>query len=185
MMQFWSDDFDMDLLKIFPNAPKMLAHPDRVLWTVGHTSYGRLNNPCCWNTAGGGYGAFLWMVKPNLERDKYGWFNIGGYVANEPEVECTWLEWMRDAWAHMHAATILPTGRRLPPFQWAPFERIMYDLRGWHKRDVSEDRADALRWITRCDSIIEAAAGGSEEPDERRRRLFKAVVRARAQEFEF
>jgi hypothetical protein len=55
--KFWSDDFDMDLLKVFPQVEGMLRDPNIPLWTVGHESHGRLNHPACWNS----YGAFLWL----------------------------------------------------------------------------------------------------------------------------
>jgi hypothetical protein len=148
--KFWSDDFDMDLLKVFPDTPSLLREPDRVLWTVGHTTDGRLNHPTSWNT----HGAFLWLQKPNLERDKHGWFSIGGCVSNCQEVECTWLEWLRDVWSHSIGAVILPSNRRLPPPPTNDFMAIMYDLRGWQKRDVTESRKRAMQWILRCDFIL-------------------------------
>jgi hypothetical protein len=148
--KFWSDDFDMDLLKVFPNVPKMLKEPDLIVWTVGHESFGRLNHPNTWNS----HGAFLWTVRPALQRDEHGWFNIDGCVGDSPEIECTWLEWLRDAWSHHYGAIILPAKRMLPPSDWPSFERIMYDLRGWHKCNVSEDRATALKWIMRCETLL-------------------------------
>jgi hypothetical protein len=143
----------MDLLKVFPNVPMMIREPDRVLWTVGHTSFGRLNHPTCWNS----HGAYLWLTKPNLERDENGWFNVDGCVSHAAEVECTWLEWLRDAWSHNYGAVILPARRQLPPSDHLSFERIMYDLRGWHKQDVTDSRKTALQWIMRCDFILWAA----------------------------
>ena len=163
--KFWADDFDMDLLKVFPNVKGMLRDPDIPLWTVGHESYGRLNHPCCWND----YGAFLWLQKPNLARDKHGWFSIGGHVSNEPEIECTWLEWLRDAWSHHYATMILPSQQRLPASPDNDFMAIMYDLRGWHKTaDLAEHRKRALHWIMRCDFILQtlrSAAGQQSASD--------------------
>lgn len=150
-LPFWSDDFDMDLLKVFPDTPKMLTNPYRTLWTVGATTYGRLNHPTCWNS----HGAFLWFHKPNLPRDKHGWFNVLGCVSNTEEVECTWLEWLRDQWVHSWGGTlIMPLQRRLPPSPQLAFNDIMYDLRGWHKRDVSAQRNEAIRWVLRSDRIL-------------------------------
>jgi hypothetical protein len=172
--QFWSDDFDIDLLKVFPDVPKMLRDPERILWTVGHTSYGRLNHPTTWDHA------FLWLRKPTLARDKNGWFDIDSRVSNEPEVECTWLEWLRDAWVHRYGAMVMPFRRLMPASPEQDFEAIMWDLRGWNrraltgspeKRDVSENRKRALNWIMRCDSILysltaDAAANGNPGDDE-------------------
>jgi hypothetical protein len=95
MEKFWSDDFDMDLLKIFPDLIAALgATADLTLWTLGHRTFGRLNHPSVWNT----HAAFIWFEKPNLNRDEHGWFNIGGCVSDDEEVECTWLELLRDQW---------------------------------------------------------------------------------------
>lgn len=150
--RFWSDDFDMDLLKVFPDVPKMLREPERVLWTVGHEKYGRLNHPTTWNS----HGAFLWLKAPLLERDKEGWFDIYGHVSDSSEIECTWLEWLRDAWSHHYGTVILPFQSMMPAPNWPDFEAIMYDLRGWNKRDVSEHRKRSLQWIMRCESILNA-----------------------------
>ena len=155
--KFWSDDFDMDLLKVFPQTESMLQDPDATLWTVGHESFGRLNHPCTWN---GPIGAFCWLEKPSLPRDEHGWFSVGGCVADEVEIECTWLEWLRDAWSLHYTATILPNRINLPAMQWRPFEQIMYDLRGWHKQDVSAARKEALCWLMRCEFLFNEARRG-------------------------
>ena len=149
--KFWSDDFDMDLLKLFPSLPKMLADSDLSLWTVGGESFGRLNHPVIWNT----HGAFVWREKPNLDRDKHGWFNIRGCVSDHREIECTWLELLRDAWPHHYAFILFPDDRMVPPAPNEAFMTIMYDLRGWQKStEIELHRAEAMRWIMRCDRII-------------------------------
>lgn len=155
---FWSDDFDMDLLKIFPDVPKMLRDPDRVLWTVcSHPTYGRINCPSVWN----GYGSLLWLSKPNLPRDEHGWFNINGLVSNCQEVECTWLEWLRDMWAHGHTTVILPHKQPMPAIDYnGSFYPIMSDLRGWQRQDVSVPRKLGLQWIMRCDFILNTLTEG-------------------------
>lgn len=152
---FWSDDFDMDLLKIFPDVPKMLRDPERKLWTVcENTTLGRINCPVMWN----GPGSLLWLEKPNLIRDKDGWFNVHGLVSSAEEVECTWLEWLRDLWAHAHPAVILPVHLSLPCIDYnGSFYPIMSDLRGWYKQDVGPCRESAIRWIMRCDRILSKA----------------------------
>ena len=100
--KFWSDDFDMDLLKLFPNLPQMLGESAEVtLWTLCRGTNGRINLPCCWNTYDG-LAALVWLKKPNLVRDEHGWINVFGMVANEPEMECTWLELLRDQWPHSY-----------------------------------------------------------------------------------
>jgi hypothetical protein len=133
----------------------MLREPDAILWTVcSHPTYGRLNHPTVWNT----HGSFLWLEKPNLERDEHGWFNIGGCVGDSHEIECTWLEWLRDAWSHSISAVILPSGLGLAPAPRQDFDAIMFDLRGWNKaQNLGENRANALRWLMRCDAILTKA----------------------------
>lgn len=156
--KFWSDDFDVDLLKVFPGAPKMLAYPEATLWTVGHESYGRLNHPVVWDSHAEACIAFAWLEKPNLERDKHGWFNIGGHVADEPEIECTWIEWLRDCWPHRYITQIRPIGATLPPPPQPAFDAIMYDLRGWRKAEnLQEHRKSALHWLMRCEFIFNEA----------------------------
>lgn len=156
--QFWSDDFDMDLLKIFPDLETLLGDPSRRLWTVGRQSHGRLNHPVTWNT----HGAFLWTEEPKLERDAHGWFNVHGCTSNESIVECTWLEWLRDAWPHGYGAIILPSGVSFPPAPQADFHAIMYDLRGIRKTDVSKSMARAKRWIFDCqEALFDAVFAGS------------------------
>ena len=148
--RFWSDDFDMDLLKVFPDVARMLRAPDRLLWTVGHTTHGRLNHPTVWNS----HGAFLWLTKPELARDENGWFNVDGCVDDAPEIECTWMEWLRDAWVHSYGTLVLPHRRLLPEAPRRDFDTIMYDRRGWRKQDVTGARKQALQWLIRCDFIL-------------------------------
>ncbi|HWP53619.1 MAG TPA: hypothetical protein VN476_05755 [Pyrinomonadaceae bacterium] len=145
--KFWSDDFDMDLLKVFPNTLELLGDTaDEKVWTVGHDSFGRLNHPVVWNT----HGAYVWLDKPNLRRDKHGWFNIDSCVSDDPEIECTWLELLRDQWVHSFAFILLPVRVQFPSPSYRDFERIMYDLRGWHKyEDVQASLDSALKWLVR------------------------------------
>jgi hypothetical protein len=158
MEKFWSDDFDMDLPKVFPQLDEWIGEQgNATVYTVGHTSFGRLNHPCVWNT----HGAFLWLERPVLPRDEHGWFNINGCVDNSQIVECTWREWLRDAWSHQYGAILIcPGGEeiRLPEMPWHAFERIMYKLRGWTPdRDDREARATACSWIIRCNEKLFAA----------------------------
>ena len=160
MEPFWSDDFDMDLLQVFPTLPRMIETAATPIWTVGSTTLGRLNHPSIWNS----HGAFIWLREPDLQRDARGWFNIQGCVADSPLVECTWLEDLRDAWPHQYASVILPTKRMIPPPPVAAFDAIMWDLRGWRKYGLIEvHRTNALRWVLRADQILRAALAVSEQ----------------------
>lgn len=146
-MKFWSDNFDMDLPKVFPNILEILGETaEQKIWTVGHETFERLNHPAVWNT----HGAYVWLDKPNLKRDEHGWFSIDSCVSNEKEIECTWLELLRDQWPHNYAFILLPVRAQFPSPPYRDFERIMYNLRGWHKYDdIQDSRNSALQWITR------------------------------------
>jgi hypothetical protein len=149
----WCDDFDMDLLKIFPSTPQMLGDlANMPLWTVGGETDSKLNHPCVWNS----HGAFVWTDTPILPRDKHGWFNVGGCVGDAPIVPCTLLEFLRDQWVHEYAAIVLPSRRVLPAPDMADFQDIMYDIRGWKKsQNIERSRQGALRWLLRCQQIME------------------------------
>lgn len=153
MDKFWSDDFDMDLLKIFPSVVVeclgILA--DTPLWTPGHETYGRLNHPVVWNT----HGAFVWLDNPELDRDKYGWFNVGGCVDDSQMVECTWLELLRDQWPHGYSFLLMPEELRFPGPRQDVFDDIMYDLRGWRKQDVTRQRAWVVDWLTNANRKLD------------------------------
>jgi hypothetical protein len=139
MSQFWSDDFDMDLLKLWPDLPAKLGPTaDIHLWTVGSTSYDRLNHPTVWNT----HGSFLWLEKPNLERDTVGWFRVQGCVSNAEEIECTWLEWLRSWWPHHHG--FLLEGILFDASNDRYFESIMARVRGWRQQPDDAQFASAM-----------------------------------------
>jgi hypothetical protein len=123
----------MDLLKVFPDLRRMLgATLDVPIWTLSGTTHGRLNCPVSWNTNRGTLSSFLWLEKPNLQRDKNGWVNIGGYLCNEAETEGTWLEWLRDSWAHGQEWQLLPSE---VSFSAVDYNRCFYPImshwRGW------------------------------------------------------
>jgi hypothetical protein len=157
--KFWSDDFDMDLLKLFPDLPETLGEvAERALWTVGHATYGRLNHPAVWNSTGalGELGAWVWTRKPNLPR-KDGWFNLSGCASNDPEIECTWLELLRDQWAHHYGFVLLPAKSIFTPAPLAEFDTIMYDLRGWRKdANALPARTSVMAWLLRANRQLEA-----------------------------
>jgi hypothetical protein len=137
--RFWSDDFDLDLLKLWPNLPARLGPTAGIrVWTVGSTSYGRLNHPTVWNT----HGAFLWLEKPNLQRDADGWFRMQGCVSNSEEIECTWLEWLRSWWPHHHG--FLLEGNFFEASDDRYFESIMARVRGWRHQPEETQRAQAM-----------------------------------------
>ena len=164
LAKFWSDDFDLDLLKVLPNLREALgATSDVPVWTVGHETYGRLNHPCVWNS----HGAFFWLEKPNLPRDEHGWFNIHGCVSDEKEIEATWLEFLRDQWPHSYAALLIkPTGR-MQAFHAPPrfaFDQLLYHLRGWRlDPEIDIRHAEAWDWVMAANLHFAHAAAKTRE----------------------
>lgn len=128
---FWSDDFDMDLPKIFPDARKMLGDlGDIELVTSGTPDRrtGRLNHPTVWNTDQG-CAAFFGFGNPGRDTNFY----VSGYAASD--IRCTAWEAFRDAWAH-HFIMVIDQRRVWDTGAlWPHFEAIMYDVRGWGERN--------------------------------------------------
>ena len=121
---FWSDDFDMDLLKVLPETPDILGKTaDVELVTQGHTSHGRLNHPAVWNTDGG---LAAWFGFRDPARPT-------GFVCDHPLVRCTFLEVLRDAWSHTYL--VMVERQRVwgnSRVGWELFQQLMYHRRGWH-----------------------------------------------------
>lgn len=153
--EFWADDFDMDLLKIFPHLPQMLGDTGEVkLWTVGSERDGKLVHPTVWNS----HGAYVWTEKPNLPRDKHGWFRVDGCVDDSPEIEVTWGELLRDQWAHSYAFILKPLGALFDGPPEGVFMDIMYDLRGWNKcKNIERAKAIAQMWLMQSNAHMEQA----------------------------
>lgn len=146
---FWSDDFDTDLLRVFPDVRDLLGATINVpIWTISHTTHGRLNCPAQWNMP---YGCYVWLERPNYRRDKNGWISIHGCVTNDREVEGTWLEWLRDAWAHAFSWTLLPEGTTFTGVDYHRcFYPIMANIRGWEGYvDARVARRMAELWLQR------------------------------------
>ena len=129
-LPFWSDDFDMDLPRIIPEAKSQLGDlADLEVLTYGGTTFGRLNHPAVWNHE---LGSVAFFGRPGRR------FIEPHYYHGERErVRCTLWEAVRDAWPHhlviiFEFDPVLDTGalsRR--------FDRIMYKLRGW-QNDISD-----------------------------------------------
>lgn len=122
---FWSDNFDMDLPKVFPEAREIMGPlGDVELVTLGRPdpNNGRLNHPVVWN-GDGGLGAFLGFDGPCKPTCMV--------APGATLVTCTVWEAFRDAWAHnylMHieGEPVWDTSRL-----WPLFEQIMWKMRGW------------------------------------------------------
>jgi hypothetical protein len=150
--KFWADDFDIDLLKVFPHIRDIIGPTiDVPIWTIGHESYGRLNCPTAWTTDKG-LSCVMRLAKPNLPREKNGWVNINGCVAQEAEIEGTWLEWLRDEWVHGQSWTLLLRGLT---FSCVDYNRCFYPImahkRGWEGyENVDHAYRMARLWLSKA-----------------------------------
>lgn len=121
--KFWSDDFDMDLPKVIPEAKQLLgAHADMELVTHGSTTHGRLNHPTAWNHELGMV-AFFGRGSPHKPAH---------YWTSDPLVKCTLWEAIRDSWSHnvvivFEARTPIWDGSKT----WDEFEPLMSHTRKW------------------------------------------------------
>lgn len=140
-MPFWSDDFDMDLLKVIPGVEELLGESASLsLYTHGHTTFGRLNHPSVWNDYRGPVAFFglhrnattgLLGVKPP------------GYWTDEPIVECTFLEALRDCWPHTYRL-VVEGAEVFDSFRLCPaFEVLMFHIRGW--KTVQEQSVERIQ----------------------------------------
>jgi hypothetical protein len=134
-LPFWSDDFDMDLPKVIPDAKLQLGDlADLELVTYSGTTFRRLNHPACWNHELGSVSFFGRPGRRFIEP----FYSHGG----REQVRCTLWEAVRDAWSHhlvivFEFAPVLDTGaltRR--------FDRLMYRLRGWQD-DITDTEIEA------------------------------------------
>lgn len=180
MLPFWSDDFDMDLLKVFPDVANWChVIADRKLWTHSRPTGGRINCPSSWNTHDG-LTAFFWTrpplhaIKSIVHGDSRDWFRFGGgYTTDAPLLECTWLEVLRDEWVHQQVVNV--DGRVVwrPEHLWPDFSAVMWFVRDRTKvRDASVEQVQsALKEATpeiaerllRCRRSIEQACARFDE----------------------
>lgn len=99
----WSDDFDLDLYKVVPNAREILRPlAGIVLYTHGSQHNGALNHPACWNTDLG-MAAFFGFQPTGIKPDAY-W-------TDDAVMRCTFDEAIRDCWVHTYCLTIIAAGR--------------------------------------------------------------------------
>lgn len=143
-LPFWSDDFDVDLLKVIPDLSELLGeHRETTLFTHGHATFGRLNHPACWNTHAGlaAFFGFTDAAKP------------AAYHCDHPLVACTFEEAVRDCWVHDFVMIVenrmVLDGKRF----WNDFQPIMWHLRS--RRPLSD--VDLNRHIRNVRERIEVA----------------------------
>lgn len=150
-LPFWSDDFDMDLPKIIPDAKAQLGDLAGLeLVTYGGTTHGRLNHPVCWNDDLGLVAFFgrpgRHFIEPQYYRD------------HRELVTCTLWEAVRDAWAH-HLVLVFEGEPVLNTEQFNNrFDRIMFKLRGWNRSipdaEIRAHKAAVLAEIRDCEMRV-------------------------------
>ncbi len=165
MTKFWSDDFDMDLLKLFPDIAKDMgpvAHAK--LWVLGSLSTDNVfSHPTVWNGYDGMESLFWAEQPPDLLRDEHGWLTMeGGLTTNSPMCCITVMEAIRDCWVHdynihLEGRVVLKHGMR---FYNSHFYPIMATVRGWKVVDIErrlrEVKAWALQGARNMQVVIEA-----------------------------
>lgn len=145
--KFWSDDFDMDLPKVIPDARDRLGeHAELELVTHGHETHGRLNHPTVWNHY---LGAVSFFGRGSPHKPEHYW-------TSDPLVSCTLWEAVRDAWVHDNV--ILLEGSPIWRSQWRHFQPLMWAVRGWRPLPAGliEMHQDAVRRaLERCRANVE------------------------------
>ncbi len=135
----WCDDFDTDLPKVVPDWLDFLGYAaDIELRTYCHPTNGKINCPCAWWTDSG--------LTAFFATRNYGGIAPAGFWTDEPVVDCTFAEAVRDEW--IHGQVVVVNGVII----WRPpntlMERLMYDVRGWRALDDIE-RAEVKRHVRR------------------------------------
>jgi len=142
-LPFWSDDFDMDLPKVFPDARRLLGDlADVEIVTSGMpcSRTGRLNHPTVWNTYDGCV-AFFGFGNPARDTAFY----VSGYAAQD--ITCTAWEAFRDCWAHHFVMFIDQRPVWDTHALCDAFDALMWDRRGWgaSRLTVREARRKAVK----------------------------------------
>lgn len=172
--RFWSDDFDMDLLKLFPDLPERLGEMAEVrLWVHGGESYGRLNHPSVWHDHE--YMVAFFGLAPDATGKP------GAYWTSDPVVECTWLETLRDEWPHQYTIVV---GRRpvLRATRWETFGALMCDLRGHHPLPDAERERLRREVLARAGEATRFRRTSLNSPDGAEERFVDATWRMRQME---
>jgi len=134
----WCDNFDMDLYKVIPEAKRLVSPVQGVrLFTHGHLTDGKLNHPSVWS---GYHGimAFFGFDDPAKP---------AGYWTDDPVIECTFEEVVRDAWCHSYQVIVELRHIWSAYSLSEQFEDIMWHIRGWDRncpRDIQAAKKKVL-----------------------------------------
>lgn len=149
---FWSDDFDMDLPKVIPEARERLGeYAGLELLTRGHTTHGRLNHPDCWNHS---LGMVAFFGRPGHH------YKESFFSTQSPEVRCTLWEAIRDVWVHDYVIVLEhnPIWNH-PEMYNEHFYPLMSHLRGWSQlseKEVKEHKLCVLDAIAQTRMLLAA-----------------------------
>jgi hypothetical protein len=154
-LPLWSDDFDMDLLKLFPEmrAVPIVAEADKLLvYTYGSQSRDKkvFSHPSTWN----GVGSLYFTEPPEFLRDdKSGFVCLpNGYVTNDALCCISAFDAIRDTWCH-DLNLMLNWEPWIPePDYHNVFSSIMSHVRNWsHEKNIHQLMNQARDWaLTAC-----------------------------------
>lgn len=129
---FWSDDFDMDLLAVFPEAEALLAPVGGLLLrTRSSLTHGRINCPDAWNTRHG-LASYFSLAERGPD-DNPSWPAPLHHHSTHLVAVCTGLEVIRDLWVHQHVMMVDGTLLWKAASLRSDFDRLMGQRRryGW------------------------------------------------------
>lgn len=164
---FWSDAFDMDLLKVIPEAADILAPVANIVLEVAGRpdKNGKLNHPTVWN---GDRAMVGFACLKGAVGDIVWWPPFYSDDGVRHTVNATLMELARDIWAH-NCLIGVNGGRAILDSSdlWPTFETLMGDLRGWGNkpkpkavitRAKNRVRFRLSRWAASIDALRKVPA---------------------------
>lgn len=144
-LPFWSDELDIDLYRLVPEARDAIGEDANVtLYTYcDKKTHGRINHPALW-----GRGAWASCI-----------VSTASELIHKPErmaapaeavTECTFEELCRDAWLHHYSAILDAEFRLLLCHERRWFNALMYSARRWggvSDKDVYKAKQASLKAI--------------------------------------
>lgn len=151
LTKFWGDNFDMDLLQLFPDLRSRLGpFADARVWTLGSVANDgcTFSHPSVWHGYTG-IEAFFWAEQPPDMKREGRWIRVdGGRTTDDPWCCLTVLQAIRDCWSH-HYNLYLEGKlclRMTDKFYGSHFYPIMATRRGWQALDIERRLCEVLGW---------------------------------------
>jgi hypothetical protein len=151
------DNFDMDLLALFPALREdalVLQAEQTPVWTFGTGTHGDptlLSHPTAWNDREELCVAQYWSHEPFLIPDQYGWVVLPGGWMTDTTLWCvSWLAALRDQWGHTLRVYLDTETLPDPPSYNDVFHVLMAHRRGWVTADEQKIRRieqQILAWV--------------------------------------